>query len=427
MHFHLPPLLRPAMFKNITIKVRLIFVIVLLAVELVVGAAVGLFSLGHANDTMQSLYSDRLVGLGRLDQIVRKLNQNQLNLAAALSAEPGKVARLVEEIESSKQGIDEHWGAFSNTALTAHEKEIAARFSQARTKFVEQALKPAVAAIRAGDAERASTIVHGPMLELFKPVREAIDELIQVQLDEGANTSKSSQSTYELVRLVCLSGMTFGLLLAAVVGAMLVRGIVNPLEKAVRIAGAVASGDLTQTIETRSNDETGRLMRALHDMNEGLAKLVGRVRAGTETIATASGQIATGNLDLSAAPNSRRLARGNRRVDGRADLDRQAKRRQCAPGERSWRSRPRTWRARAAPWWRRWSRRWARSTTSSTQDRRHHRRHRRHRLPDQHPGAERGGGGGARRRTGPRLCGGRGRGAQPGAALAPARPRRSRR
>ena len=46
---------------------------------------------------------------------------------------------------------------------------------------------------------------------------------------------------------------------------------------------------------------------------------------------------------------------------------------------------------------------------------RDHQRHRRHRLPDQHPGVERGGRGRARRRTGPRLRGGGGRGAHAGA------------
>jgi methyl-accepting chemotaxis protein-1 (serine sensor receptor) len=78
-----------------------------------------------------------------------------------------------------------------------------------------------------------------------------------------------------------------------------VKGIVRPLDEAVRIAGAVAAGDLTQDIRVRANDETGHLMRALNEMNAGLARLVGRVRAGTDTIASASGQIATGNLDLS--------------------------------------------------------------------------------------------------------------------------------
>ncbi len=51
------------------------------------------------------------------------------------------------------------------------------------------------------------------------------------------------------------------------------------------------------------------------------------------------------------------------------------------------------------------------------QDHRHHRRHRRHRLPDQHPGAERGRRSGARRRAGPRLRGRGGRSAHAGPAL----------
>jgi methyl-accepting chemotaxis protein-1 (serine sensor receptor) len=137
------------------------------------------------------------------------------------------------------------------------------------------------------------------MIELFAPVRASINALIQIQLDEAAKANDKSRSTYEMVRLVCLSGMALGLILAGIVGAMLVKGIVNPLDEAVRIAGAVAAGDLTQDIRVRANDETGHLMRALNDMNAGLARLVGRVRAGTDTIASASGQIASGNLDLS--------------------------------------------------------------------------------------------------------------------------------
>jgi methyl-accepting chemotaxis protein-1 (serine sensor receptor) len=169
-----------------------------------------------------------------------------------------------------------------------------------REKFVNEAIQPAVDALRHGDLARATAIVHGPMDTLFEPARTAIDVLIQQQLDDADKADKASQSTYELVRLVCLSGMALGLVLAGVVGAMLVRGIVHPIEEAVRVADAVADGDLTQDIGMSANDETGHLMRALNHMNEGLAAIVGRVRSGTETIAAASGQIAAGNLDLSA-------------------------------------------------------------------------------------------------------------------------------
>jgi len=46
-------------------------------------------------------------------------------------------------------------------------------------------------------------------------------------------------------------------------------------------------------------DETAQLMAALRDMNDKLASIVAEVRSGTEAIATASNQIAHGNLDLS--------------------------------------------------------------------------------------------------------------------------------
>jgi methyl-accepting chemotaxis protein-1 (serine sensor receptor) len=287
------------MFNKITIKTRLILVIMLLGLELIVGATVGLLSLRHANEELRSLYDDGMVCLGQLDRIVRRLNLNQLAASEALTAEEGEVPALLDAIARNKTVIDEQWAAFAGTRMAAHEKELAERFIRARTRFVDEALQPAVAALRSKDLERARAIVQGPMIALFVPVRASIDELIQLQLDEAERASRKSQSTYEIVRVVCLAGMAFGLLLAGIVGAMLIRGIVVPLDEAVRVAGAVASGDLTRSIAVTAQDETGRLMRALNDMNQGLARLVGRVRSGTDTIATAAGQIAAGNLDLS--------------------------------------------------------------------------------------------------------------------------------
>ena len=288
------------MIKNISIKARLIFIITLLGAELIIGAAVGLFSLSHANSGLQSLYSNSIVCLGQLDQIVRRMDMNQANIARALTAEPARATALLDEVERNNSAIEEQWKAYGATAMADHEREAATRFAAARDKYFGEAQRPAVAALRGGDTAAATALVHGAMTTQFAPARAAIDELLQIQLGQADKARQESQSTYEMVRLVCLSGMVLGLILAAVIGAMLVRGIVRPLDEAVRVAGAVAAGDLTQDIAIEANDETGRLMRSLDDMNNGLAGIVGRVRNGTDTIATAAGQIAAGNLDLSA-------------------------------------------------------------------------------------------------------------------------------
>jgi len=78
------------------------------------------------------------------------------------------------------------------------------------------------------------------------------------------------------------------------------RVVTRPLELGVKAARDIASGDLTQTIAVTSNNEIGELQHALKDMQGGLARIVGQVRGGTDTIYSASSAIATGNSDLSA-------------------------------------------------------------------------------------------------------------------------------
>ena len=195
-------------------------------------------------------------------------------------------------------------------------------------------------------------------------------------------------------------------------------GIVHPLGQAVKVAESVADGNLASHIEIGSRDETGQLLQALKNMNDSLASIVGEVRSGTDTIASAverNRRRQPGPVGAHRAAGQ--LAGRNRRLDGRTDLDRQAERRQRAPGQPAGASRPPRSRSRAARWSAQVVDTMGSINASVAQDRRHHRRDRRHRLPDQYPGAERGGGSGARRRAGPRLRGGGRRGAQPGAAL----------
>ena len=97
-----------------------------------------------------------------------------------------------------------------------------------------------------------------------------------------------------------LGGIVLATLLAGGMAvAWLARSITVPLDAAIGIAQTVSSGDLSATIDISSNDEIGTLLQALKDMQDSLAGIVGKVRAGTEAIALASDEIARGNLDLS--------------------------------------------------------------------------------------------------------------------------------
>jgi methyl-accepting chemotaxis protein len=101
-------------------------------------------------------------------------------------------------------------------------------------------------------------------------------------------------------RRVLVGVAVFALVSAALFGWLLARGITRPLAHAVDLARRVAAGDLTADIRAGSRDEVGKLLEALKAMNDSLLTTVSAVRAGTETIVSASQEIAAGNLDLSA-------------------------------------------------------------------------------------------------------------------------------
>ncbi|MQA38897.1 methyl-accepting chemotaxis protein [Rugamonas aquatica] len=67
---------------------------------------------------------------------------------------------------------------------------------------------------------------------------------------------------------------------------------------ATEIANKIAEGDLAIDVEVKSDDKTS-LLHAIKAMRDSLSSIVGQVRQGTDMIATASSEIASGNRDLS--------------------------------------------------------------------------------------------------------------------------------
>jgi len=130
-------------------------------------------------------------------------------------------------------------------------------------------------------------------LALVEEVAVYQDSLFQAankRIDDVHASSRTLLLALGLVALAC----------GIVLGLMLTRSITRPLARAVTLARQVASGDLSTNIQVSSHDEVGMLLSALKDMNASLLKTVSEVRSSTDTIVTASQEIAAGNLDLSA-------------------------------------------------------------------------------------------------------------------------------
>ncbi|MEW7851402.1 methyl-accepting chemotaxis protein [Massilia aurea] len=156
-----------------------------------------------------------------------------------------------------------------------------------------------LALINAGQDEEAKAYLLNNLRPRLGVLKEATGAELALQKEMSAKAATDAATTYDSTIWQTWGLGALALALAALVATLITRSITRPLRRALEVANTVAAGDLTSRIDVTARDETGQMLQALKTMNESLARTVGAVRVGTDTIAVAASQVAAGSQDLS--------------------------------------------------------------------------------------------------------------------------------
>jgi len=219
--------------------------------------------------------------------------------AIAKNADGGLEAMFRDEAKASTARGNEILKALSELPSSEKEKPLLDKFNASRNAYLD-ARDRMMAAKRAGNADEANKIYDTE----FSVVAPAYVASLQNVLDfqrkviDDMNTQIAADTSRGEVQLMVLGAVAIAL--GAVLAVLLTRSITQPMAQAVRLVDAVAQGDLSQQLDMQGRDEIAQLVRSLGQMSQGLMHLVTQVRQSSESIQTASDEMATGNLDLSA-------------------------------------------------------------------------------------------------------------------------------
>ena len=286
--------------NNLKISTRLVMLIGVLSVLLIAIGSLGLFGISTANQALQTVYEDRTVPMGQIADIQKNMLSNRLAIAGSLlNPIPEEIAKGVAGVEANIAEIDKTWAAYIATQLTPEEEKIARKFEADRGRFVQEGVRPTMAALRANNIDEAKRLAFEKIRPLFTTVRDSMSALMQLQITEARREYTAALARYTTIRTVAIVAIVAGVLFAALFGLALVRGISRSLSQAMAAANAVAEGDLSHRIQAQGKDEVALLLQALSAMQDNLGQVVSTVRQGSESVATAAVQIAQGNTDLS--------------------------------------------------------------------------------------------------------------------------------
>ena len=287
--------------NKLNISTRLLILIGLLATLLAATGGYGLYGIQQSNDALKTVYEDRTVALEQLADINYLMMRNRiLVMDMLLKPNAANIQKRDAEMQTNVQTIKQLIDAYMATYLTPEEKKLADEFIVLRKSYAFEGLVPAAQALQAGKTDEALKIYEEKISSIAPRMQPVINSLIALQTRIAKEEYTAGVARYNTTLVVSISAIVAGVLFALLFGLALVRSLSHALQQAIGAANAVAQGDLSQPIKVQGKDEVAQLLHALATMQDKLIEVVGRVREGSESLSTASAEIAQGNHDLSA-------------------------------------------------------------------------------------------------------------------------------
>jgi methyl-accepting chemotaxis protein len=289
--------------QNFRIGTRLSAAFIIVLTMLVIVAYTGLASLSSVRKSMVEItrgndVESRLALEMRLsvdDRMIALRNIVLLSDRAEMLPQTERIKVQAQKYDEAQQKLD---ATFVSYGINDDERKIVAdikRYSDAARPLIDKVSELGTA--NRNDA--ALAILLGDLRTVQQNWQQSLDLLADSERRQNDEALVKSDASYDTARnvMICLSAAAVlcGLGLAW----FITIRITTPINFAVKVAQAVAAGDLTSNIESTATDETGVLLSALKDMNASLVRIVTEVRTGTDAMSVSSSEIADGNMDLS--------------------------------------------------------------------------------------------------------------------------------
>ncbi|MCC8396375.1 methyl-accepting chemotaxis protein [Paraburkholderia sp. MMS20-SJTR3] len=281
---------------KLSVKIPLAFLIAL--VLMFAGALYGIFALNRSIDTYRVAVAENVANERMVSEtlITFKLQVQEWKDTLLRGKDPAKFDKYWNNFQKRESKVDDLAGQLQQKLPAGESRDLIQRFASAHRAMGAgyrrglEAFKTAGFAPSAGD-DAVAGVDREPAALLEQAAAKIAADSAQVAALADRDAQRAS--------LVSIALMLVVLALASVGGYLFSRTVSRPLARALGCAQAVAAGDLSLEFDANGKDEIAELLAALKHMQASLANVVSKVRRNAEGVATASAQIASGNLDLS--------------------------------------------------------------------------------------------------------------------------------
>ncbi|HEY0294768.1 MAG TPA: methyl-accepting chemotaxis protein [Bordetella sp.] len=283
---------------SVQIRTRIGLTLGLLSCIMLALGVFALYATFRANSIIQEVHNSDMAGAADIALIQLGVSRQRLALdRAVLVAGTPEATERVATLANRQKQMDDAWQHFQSLPHDAEAARLAGVFGTAATNL-RNAVQALASAVRANDQAHLIDLMRD-LTQRYETLSSSADALNKYQNDQATSRYEGAQAAHAIFRIVAISAVVAALLLTLWSYIALRRAIVRPISAVLAQLRHIASSDLSHRVPAHADDELGRVLDGLNDMQARLSATISQVRASGESINAATREIAAGNMDLS--------------------------------------------------------------------------------------------------------------------------------
>jgi len=261
------------MLKNTKIIVRLGAMLGAMLVLMAGLAAVGVLGMAGVQESLRTVYEDRVVPLEQLGEIQSDYYQVRIAVVDAINANNADaINKDAETIGAKVDHANKLWKDYLNSNLSSDERALADQ-TQKTFDGYDGVRGRVLATLQSGDFAGGKALAKSEGGPTLAALMANIGKLKQLQVDVAKTEHEKAGVSYETDRMSMFGGLAVALVLASLVGWIVGRSITNPLRRIIDVMQALTSGDLAVAVGgVERKDEVGEVARSVEVFKQGLVE-----------------------------------------------------------------------------------------------------------------------------------------------------------
>ena len=251
--------------KNTKLRSKMFIVFTVILLLFAIGFVTVYFMLSTINRNVGYIYHHGLLSVEYLVEADRDAYQSTLAISHGLvAARDNEVETLQEELSTIRENagqVDMRFGKFEAIYIEAENPDLqhVETFHEYFSRWNNDTER-IISLISAGRLTEAEEIYFGGYAEDFSVMRDSMDQLTGISLENAEADFESSEANYRSILFTLVIIMAIVILVSIVFGAMLTKSITGPISRITHITERIGKGDLMVDIDEsleQQKDEMG--------------------------------------------------------------------------------------------------------------------------------------------------------------------------